>query len=107
MAVFMFYIGVFCIGFGILAAISSFIERFIWQGGKTRVYTIYSIVTAGNHGGIIKDYKIKSPGKFPRVFLRPYGPASAARIPAGCLYAGIIKSAIAARQRRQEQKTGP
>ena len=30
MAVFMFYIGVFCIGFGILAAISSFIERFIW-----------------------------------------------------------------------------
>ncbi len=30
MAVFMFYIGVFCIGFGVLAAIADLIEKFMW-----------------------------------------------------------------------------
>jgi hypothetical protein len=30
MGIFMFYMGVFSIGFGVLAAIASFIERFIW-----------------------------------------------------------------------------
>lgn len=30
MAVFMFYMGVFCVGFGLLAGLSDLLEKFFW-----------------------------------------------------------------------------
>ena len=72
---------------------------YLVKGARHDLINCNSIFPAHDPSGIIKNIKVNRTREHSRVyFLCPYGPASAARIRAICLYHARTKNAIHGRQ---------